>query len=99
MTVSAEDLRRMARLAELDLAAAEVDHLTRQLDAIVAYVGQLAALDPETPPAPLAVGPPAAPLRPDAVQPTPLAEPLSAFAPDLRDGFFVVPRLSAMEEE
>ena len=47
--------------------------------------------------APVPVGPAKAPLRADEVRPVPLAYPPSAFAPDFREGFFVVPRLEAME--
>ena len=37
------------------------------------------------------------PLREDGGMPLPLARSLDAFAPSLRDGFFVVPRLSTHE--
>jgi aspartyl-tRNA(Asn)/glutamyl-tRNA(Gln) amidotransferase subunit C len=38
------------------------------------------------------------PLRPDAGPPIPLARAVSSFAPEMRDGFFLVPRLASHEE-
>jgi aspartyl-tRNA(Asn)/glutamyl-tRNA(Gln) amidotransferase subunit C len=38
------------------------------------------------------------PLRPDVGPPIPLARERDAFAPSMRDGFFLVPRLSTHED-
>ena len=89
-------MARIARLAELEVAAGDVDRLTAQLDGIVAYVGQLATLgDPggvaTTVPARATV------LREDRVDPIPLSRPLADLAPEFRDGFFLVPRLPGMD--
>ena len=43
-------------------------------------------------------GPERVTLRPDVVERADLARPPAAFAPEFIDGFFVVPRLGAMEE-
>ena len=40
-----------------------------------------------------------APLREDAGPPIALARPIAAFAPSVRDGFFLVPRLSTHEDD
>jgi Asp-tRNA(Asn)/Glu-tRNA(Gln) amidotransferase C subunit len=43
------------------------------------------------------VGAQGLPVREDAVAPIPLARSLDAFAPHVRDGFIMVPRLSTHE--
>jgi aspartyl-tRNA(Asn)/glutamyl-tRNA(Gln) amidotransferase subunit C len=99
VTISTGDVMHVARLAELEVPEAELPRLTEQLDRIVAYVGQLRELGVDASTPPFVPGPPAAPLRPDEVRPAALARPPAALAADFRDGFFVVPRLGAMEEE
>ena len=44
-SLSAEDVRRIAELARLDLTADEVELFTRQLAGILEYVEQIRALD------------------------------------------------------
>ena len=98
MTITARDVLHVARLAELEVAEADLPNLTAQLDAIVAYVGQLAELTDGTTSASFVAGPSQVALRPDRVDPVPLARPPAAIAPDFRDGFFAVPRLSALDD-
>ncbi len=97
MSISRQDVLHVARLAELDLPEAEVERLAAQLTEIVDYVGRLdpAGADDEAQPP---VGPQAARLRQDVVAPIPLAHGPETFAPATVDGFFVVPRLAAMED-
>lgn len=97
MSISRQDVLRVARLAELDLLEAEVEQLAAQLSEIVDYVGRLdpATADDETV---HPVGPQEARLRPDVVAPIPLVHDPETFAPKTVDGFFVVPRLAAMED-
>lgn len=97
MSVSAEAVLRLAQLAELAVADAELPALTAQLDRIVTFVAQLADLpeQPDNAAGPLEPAPGA--LRPDVVRPAGLARDISAFAPEFVDGFFVVPRLGAMD--
>ena len=98
MSVSAKDVEQVARLAELAVEPTELPVLTEQLDRIVGFVAQLAEL-PDLEGAPSYVaGPERTPLRPDVVEPADLARPPAALAPEFVDGFFVVPRLGAMEE-
>ena len=42
MTISGDDLRRIARLAELDVTPAEIDRLAAEVDEIVGYVNETA---------------------------------------------------------
>ena len=95
MTITAEDLARLARLAELDVPTGEAERLARQLDGIVAYVGQLGTLGGS--PAAPAGGIEGATLREDRIDPILLDRPPADIAPEFRDGFFLVPRLPAMD--
>ncbi len=91
MTITPSDLARLATLAALDVPADQLATLAAEVDRIVSYVGQLALGDePADPPAVAAsVG---VRLRADVVRPIPMLRPLAEFAPQFRDGFFVVPR-------
>ena len=97
MSVSAKDVERIAALAELAVAPDELPELSAQLDRIVRFVAQLEDLGTGAG-SPWRGGPAAAPLREDVVQPAALSRPVAALAPEFVDGFFVVPRLGAMDE-
>ncbi len=47
MPLTADEVRWVAHLARLDLSAAELETMTRQLGAIVGYVDQLRQVDTE----------------------------------------------------
>lgn len=97
MKITREDVRHVARLAELAVNDRELDALTGQLDRIVEFVAQLAAHPAGESAAPFHPGPDRVALRPDEVRPTPLARPLAEIAPAMRDGLLLVPRLGAQE--
>ena len=90
MTVSANDVRHIARLARLDLTAEEIERFGRELSAILDYVEQLGTLEAGAAAEPEA---PDQPLRPDRVEPWGDVTPLQSAAPDPVDGFFRVPRV------
>ena len=97
MSVSVKDVEQVARLAELAVEPAELPALTEQLDRIVGFVAQLGEL-PDLAGAPsYLAGPERTPLRADVVEPADLARPPAALAPEFIDGFFVVPRLGALD--
>ena len=96
MSVSPEDVEHIARLARLAVPAEELPALTAQLDRIVTFVAQLASVPADT--TPMRLGNSAAPLREDVVQPAGLAAAPETLAPEFAQGFFVVPRLGALEE-
>lgn len=98
MKISAADVQHIARLAEINLEPAELEALTGQLDRIVSFVAQLEALPAGEGAAPFHPGPSQVTLRPDQVNPVPLARPLAELAPAFRDGLLVVPRLGAQED-
>ena len=96
MSVTPEDVRHIAKLAELAVEPAELPELTAQMDRIVGFVAQLP--DPGELSHRFVPGPEAAPLRDDEVRRADLARPPAAFAPEFIDGFFVVPRLGGLGE-
>jgi aspartyl-tRNA(Asn)/glutamyl-tRNA(Gln) amidotransferase subunit C len=98
MKLTREEVERVARLAELHVPADELPALAAQLARIVEYVGQLSEVGADEAAPPFVAGPAAAPLRVDVVRPEPLARGPEAFAPEFRDGLFVVPRLGHLEE-
>lgn len=96
MTVSRGEVDRIARLARLRLDPAEAARITGELNTILAHMAELAPLDVTGVEAEgVAEGP--APYRDPDAGPDPLQAPLERIAPDWREGFFVVPRLPAME--
>ena len=100
MKLGREEVERLARLASLAVDEESLPVLTEQISRIIEYVSQLEAA--QLP----AVGPegfwlslaPRQPLRPDTVRPADLRRGLETIAPAMREGFFTVPRLPAMED-
>jgi aspartyl-tRNA(Asn)/glutamyl-tRNA(Gln) amidotransferase subunit C len=95
MALSLEEVRRIARLARLELAPEEEGPLAGQLSAILDYVRQLEALDvsgvePMT--HALAAGE-LAPMREDEVRPSLPPEEALANAPAREGTCFKVPRI------
>jgi aspartyl-tRNA(Asn)/glutamyl-tRNA(Gln) amidotransferase subunit C len=97
MTIGREDVRHVARLAELAVPEEELDRLVQQLNRIVEYVAQLDQLPGDAAADPFLPGPGAVALRKDVPGSVPLARPPAGFAPEFADGFFLVPRHGAME--
>lgn len=98
MSVSREEVERIAALAALALDPAELPELTAQMDRIVGFVARLAEAGSleelrDAPDLPVD-----SPLREDVVLPADLARSPAELAPEFVDGFFVVPRLGALEE-
>jgi aspartyl-tRNA(Asn)/glutamyl-tRNA(Gln) amidotransferase subunit C len=99
MAVSEEDVRHVAGLARLGLDPDRIESLVRELNGILDHMKVLDAVDPS---AYVALGDgrsTALPLRADEGPPLPLSRPLEQFAPEMRDGFFIVPRLATHEGE
>lgn len=97
MSVSREDVERIAELAEVRVAPAGLPALVAQLSRILDYVAQIAAVGAAETSAPFTPGPVAVRFRRDEVHPAPLAFGPDRFAPAFRDGLFLVPRLGAFE--
>ena len=96
-TFSPDEVRRLARLARLELSDAEVDLFTRQLRDILEFAQQVNAVDtssiPEATPGPLL--PSVDALRDDAVRPSLDRDTVLQLAPDAdrEAGLFKVPRV------
>ena len=98
MAVTREDLLHIANLARVGVHDARVDELTRELSSILGHMEVLAQVDTSTVPLAAGVGSGGTPLRADD-RVTPLMEgTLESFAPSMRDGFFLVPRLATHED-
>ncbi|MCU0648342.1 MAG: Asp-tRNA(Asn)/Glu-tRNA(Gln) amidotransferase subunit GatC [Gemmatimonadaceae bacterium] len=98
MSVSEVDLRHIATLSRLGLDPARVPALVGELNRILEHMDVLQQVD-VTGIDPDARALDSAPLRPDAVAPLPFAHPREHFAPAMRDGFFLVPRLATHADE
>jgi aspartyl-tRNA(Asn)/glutamyl-tRNA(Gln) amidotransferase subunit C len=97
--LSVDQVRHVARLAELAVTDAQAERLTRELAGIVAFVETLGELEDDSASHVVVVGPEQVSLRDDVIAPIPMAHPPAAIAPAFVDGFFVVPRLGGLAEE
>ena len=98
MAVSLDDVRHIASLARLGLTDERARALTAELNTILGHMDELGRVDTTSVPAADDAGP-GMPLRTDAPPPDALAHGPDAFAPSMRDGFFLVPRLATHETE
>ena len=91
--ISADDVRKVAALARLDLPEETIATYTGQLERILEYVAHLEAVDTEgVPPTTRAVEVVNA-TREDRVEATPVREELLNLAPQREGDFFRVPRI------
>ena len=98
MSVTREDVQRIARLAELNVEEEALDTLAEQMSRILDYVAQLQEAPDGEAARPFGHGADALRVRPDVVRPWPLAFGPERMAPAFRHGFFLVPRLGQFEE-
>ncbi len=99
--VTAEDVRRVAELANLELDAGEEVRMLRDLNAILGHVAQLNELDTSSVEAMAQVTEilalPALPaletLRPDVIRPSLDRDIVLGGAPEAGSGFFKVPKV------
>jgi aspartyl-tRNA(Asn)/glutamyl-tRNA(Gln) amidotransferase subunit C len=98
MPVTREDLLHVAALARIALDEASIPRLVRELNGILEHMEVLKRVDTTGVMGAEAVGDAGMPLRADGGLPYPLAYSREAFAPEMRHGFFVVPRLATHEE-
>ena len=93
MPVTADDVKRVADLARLAVSDQDLPALVRQLNEILGHMKVLSQVDTESVCGAAGVGDAALHLREDRGPPIPLGRAREQFAPEMRDGFFVVPRL------
>jgi aspartyl-tRNA(Asn)/glutamyl-tRNA(Gln) amidotransferase subunit C len=97
VAVSIDDVRHIASLARLGLTESRAAAIVDELNTILAHMDELAKADTAGVQEAIGVGAEGLPVRKDLGPPFPLARSLDAFAPSIRDGFFLVPRLSTHE--
>jgi aspartyl-tRNA(Asn)/glutamyl-tRNA(Gln) amidotransferase subunit C len=93
MAVDSETVRRVAHLARMAVAEDEIEALGRELNAILAFVEQLADIDVTGVEPMTSVTPMAMKMRKDEVNDGNIADAVIANAPEREDHFFVVPKV------
>jgi aspartyl-tRNA(Asn)/glutamyl-tRNA(Gln) amidotransferase subunit C len=91
--IDLEQVRHVARLAQLELSAEEERSLAADLTAIVTYIDKLDQLDTASVEPTTQVAEAGAPLREDTVTNQPAAEEMLANAPARQDNLFLVPKI------
>ena len=97
MSVTRDDVLRIAQLAELDVDEETLPELAEQMSRILDYVAQLSAVPANGTVKIFVPGPDAIRFRADEVNPAPLAFGPDELAPAFKEGFFVVPKLGQFE--
>ena len=97
MPVSESDVLHIANLARLGVPAERVPALVAELNGILDHIDALSSAKTKGVVPVNAIGAPAQPLREDSGVQYPLARSLETFAPAMRDGFLLVPRLATHE--
>jgi aspartyl-tRNA(Asn)/glutamyl-tRNA(Gln) amidotransferase subunit C len=93
MSVDAATVRRIAHLARIAVAESEVPHLQGELNAMLAFVEQLAEVDVEGVEPMTSVIPMEMKKRADVVNEGEIADDIVRNAPETHDHFFVVPKV------
>lgn len=97
MSVTHDDVLKIARLAELEVKEEDVPLLAEQMSRILDYVAQISGVPASEGVKPFVPGPDALRFRRDELKPWPLAFGPAEFAPAFKDGFFLVPKLGAFD--
>ena len=98
MAVSEDEVRHVASLARLGISSDRIPTIAAELNGILAHMDVLSKVDTSAVAPVTGIGAAGTPLRVDAGNQIPLARPREAFAPVMRDGFFLVPRLATHED-
>jgi aspartyl-tRNA(Asn)/glutamyl-tRNA(Gln) amidotransferase subunit C len=99
MSIGRDQVLHVAKLAELAVPESELDRLVEQLNRIVDYVAQLDQVPADQVAEAFLPGPQSVALREDVEGAMPLARQPADLAPEFADGFFLVPRHGAMEDQ
>jgi len=97
VAVTINDVRHIASLARLGLPESRAAAVVNELNTILGHMDELAKVDTAGVQEAIGVGAEGLPVRGDSGPPIPLARSLDAFAPSVRDGFLLVPRLATHE--
>ncbi len=93
MSVDQATVRRIAHLARIAVEDSEVEHLRGEINAILAFVEELADVDVEGVAPMTSVIPMKMKMRVDEVTDGDIAQDVVANAPEREDNFFVVPKV------
>jgi aspartyl-tRNA(Asn)/glutamyl-tRNA(Gln) amidotransferase subunit C len=93
MSVNADTVRHVAKLARIAMSDSEVDALVPELNTILGWVDQLAAVDTEGVEPLTAVIDQKLRLRDDVVNDGDVRDKVLLNAPDAQHGFFAVPKV------
>ena len=96
MTIKREDVERVAELARLELGDNEIEALTQDCRSILEFFEAIRDVDLEGATPTGALEHPA-PTRDDRVKHDRLGRPPAEMAPDWKEGYFVLPRLPALD--
>jgi aspartyl-tRNA(Asn)/glutamyl-tRNA(Gln) amidotransferase subunit C len=91
--ITLEQVRHVARLARLELTAADEQRLRADMDEMLAYVDKLNELDTKDVAPTTQVGEAGTPMREDEVTNWPNAEAMLANAPSRDRNYFKVPKI------
>lgn len=97
MSVTRDDVVKVAKLANIAVDEAKLDALAHELNSILGHMEELAKVDTERvlPAEGMSSG--GQRLRADHGPADALANAPATFAPEMRDGFLIVPRLATHE--
>lgn len=98
MAVSEDEVRHVAALARLGIDPERIPTIAAELNGILAHMDVLSKVDTSSVGPITGVGAAGTPLRVDGGNQIPLARPREAFAPAMREGFLLVPRLATHED-
>lgn len=99
MAVTPDDVRHIAQLARVAVDESRVPALVRELNGILEHMEALRKVKTVGVEPTAGIGDAGLVLREDTGPPLPLVRPLEAFAPAVRDGFLIVPRLATHTDE
>jgi aspartyl-tRNA(Asn)/glutamyl-tRNA(Gln) amidotransferase subunit C len=97
VAVTIDDVRHIASLARLGLTETRAAAIVNELNTILGHMDALAKVDTGGVQEAIGVGAEGLPVRSDSGPPIPLARSLDGFAPSLREGLLLVPRLATHE--
>jgi aspartyl-tRNA(Asn)/glutamyl-tRNA(Gln) amidotransferase subunit C len=98
VTVSLDEVRQIAALARLGISDDRAQVAAVELSSILAHMQVLSRVDAERVASSEHSSSEGMKLRPDVGPPIALLRPPAFFAPEMRDGFFLVPRLATHED-
>jgi aspartyl-tRNA(Asn)/glutamyl-tRNA(Gln) amidotransferase subunit C len=93
MSVTPDDVRKVARLSRIKIAEERVEPMTQELNSILNWIEQLSEVDVTDVEPMTSVVETKLPLREDAVTDGNYQDKVLSNAPNSEDGFFVVPKV------